>query len=469
MSSVAPIDSAVPPNRQSFVQQSPAASATARDAAIRRLSRQAVRFPDLEPGGPAIDRLDNRDAAFAIALYEVVIRRWITLRYLLDRHMTKPFDRAEPQLKAVLLAGAAQLVIFDRVPAHAAISESVEWAKRRIRPGAGKLVNAVLRRIAGDVVQDDDGLPTSREKWTDLRDELPLGDGRARVLTGGLLPENETQRLGITAGLSADLLERWAAQTDAATARHRALHTLCDAPITLNTRHEPGITIPELIPHDDDGRSVFTGSHTGLRGLLAAHANLWVQDTASSGAVESIGDLNPGVVVDFCAGVGTKTRQLAATFPNAEIIATDVDTPRLRTLRSVFEGHESVRVVEADALGETVLGRADLVVLDVPCSNSGVLARRLEARHRVSAKTLDRLGGIQRQIIADALPLLAPHGAILYSTCSLEHEENGAQIDWASKWHGFGPERVRRCEPRGLPGDAPNIYADGAFSAFLVR
>lgn len=463
------LDSAVPPNRQSFERPRLTASTGGRDAAIRRLSRQAGRFPDLDPGGPVTDSLDDREGAFAIALYEGAIRRWITLRYLLGRHMARPYDRTEPAVKAVLLAGAAQLVVLDRIPAHAAISESVEWAKRRIRPGAGKLVNAVLRRVADDVVRADDGLPTSREVWTDRRDELPLGDGRARVLGGELLPEDEIERLGVTTGLSVDLLGRWTGQTDAPTARSRAIHTLCNAPIILNIRHDPDMVGDLIMPHDVAGHAVFSGTRTQLTALFESHPSAWVQDAASGGAVESISDLEPGLIVDSCAGVGTKTRQLAATFPHAEIIATDVDSPRLRTLRSVFKAHDRVRIVEPGALVDAALGRADLILLDVPCSNSGVLARRLEARHRVNAKTLARLVGVQRGIIADAIPLLAPHGSILYSTCSLEREENDAQLDWASRSYDFEPERVRRAEPRGGPGDLPTAYTDGAFSALLVR
>src|SRR5690606_26227713 len=113
-------------------------------------------------------------------------------------------------------------------------------------------------------------------------------------------------------------------------------------------------------------------------------------------------------------------------------------------------------------------GRADLILLDVPCSTTAVLGRRPEARYRASQSQLDRLAGIQRQIIADAIPLLSPQGAILYSTCSLEPEENDQQAAWARKWHKCQVSAPLRLEPSGRPGAGGSAsYADAAFAVLL--
>src|SRR5690606_20253861 len=111
----------------------------ARDTVFRRLARQAHRFPELDvrPFEPA--NLSTRDAAFAHAIEDVVVRRWLTLEHLLSTHLTQPFGELEPRVRAALLAGSAQLLFLDSVPVHAAINHAVEWAKQRIRPGAGKL------------------------------------------------------------------------------------------------------------------------------------------------------------------------------------------------------------------------------------------------------------------------------------------------------------------------------------------
>jgi 16S rRNA (cytosine967-C5)-methyltransferase len=173
--------------------------------------------------------------------------------------------------------------------------------------------------------------------------------------------------------------------------------------------------------------------------------------------------------VDLCAGQGTKTRQLAAVFPTAGIIATDVDGARYRTLADFWRGNERVRVLPIDDAIRDASGRADLVLLDVPCSNTGVLARRVEAKYRCGRAQLDRLIAIQRQIIDRAVPLLSPSGRLLYSTCSIDADENHDQAEWAHQRHGLAIASTSSLLPRGLPGDDPTTYHDGSFSAVLAR
>jgi len=192
-----------------------------------------------------------------------------------------------------------------------------------------------------------------------------------------------------------------------------------------------------------------------------------VQDAGSSEAVLSVTDLRPRVIVDVCAGRGTKTRQLRALFPDARIVASEVDADRLADLRRAFAHDGRVEVMPAGRLVEHLGPSGDLVLLDVPCSNTGVLARRAEAKYRVDRASLGRLVGVQRQIIADAIPVLAPSGSVLYSTCSLEREENEDQAGWAAQWHPLRPERERRSEPAGVPGEGPATYRDGSYSVLL--
>ncbi len=184
-------------------------------------------------------------------------------------------------------------------------------------------------------------------------------------------------------------------------------------------------------------------------------------------AVQATAGLMPGLIIDVCAGKGTKTRQLAELHRQARIIATDAKPARRAVLAKAFSGDDRVRVVEPDEL-LPLAGQADLVVADVPCSNSGVLARRVEARYRLD-ETLGTLVDLQRQIVADAMRHLADAGHFLYSTCSLEPEENRGQVDWIMRWHPMRLRGAASLEPRGLPGDPPARYADGGFFALLQR
>ncbi|MCC6323006.1 MAG: hypothetical protein IT438_16400 [Phycisphaerales bacterium] len=475
----------------------------ARDAAFRAIARQARIAPNFdieamtrrtgEGDGPASATLSELDAAFAHAIYHNVMRRWLTLSHLLGREVTQGFSKLEPRVQAALLAGAAQLLFMDRVPAHAAIHHAVEWAKQMVRPGAGGLVNAVLRKVAGQVGSGDPATADSRWRsaYSNLADELPLGDGRAVVLREPVLPTDEVERLAVATSHPPELLRRWAQARGSDIAARRALHSLLWPPTILNIAYAGDQTCERLAslehgttsPHEREGFVRWTGARAALVELLRGCADIWVQDPSSAGAVMSIADLAPSPrrIIDYCAGQGTKTRQLAHQFPDAEIVATDSDPGRFETLgRSLdgfrIAGRDGRVVVQPISTLRTTgeLGRfgyADLILLDVPCSNTGVLARRPEARYRYSERSQEAVTGIQRQIIADCLPLLSDQPGqarhILYATCSLEPEENAAQAAWVRRWHKFAPGRERSVEPCG-EADGAARYADGAYSVLLT-
>ncbi|MEZ6243044.1 MAG: transcription antitermination factor NusB [Phycisphaerales bacterium] len=440
------------------------AGADARDLVCRRLAEDAQAFPGLSIEPLETRGLEARDAALAGAIHREAVRRWLTLEGLIGHALDRPVPSIEPGVRAALLAGTTQLVLLDRVPAHAAIHESVEWAKRNVRPKAGGLVNAVLRRISrlvGERVGTWD---------VESRRQIPRSDGGAVELREDVLPSDPLERLATTTSVPVSLVAKWAKDFGEETARAMAIHTLVDPPIVLNVAHAAsGIDDALAEAHESAGSAVFLGTRAQLGDLLASRADVWVQDAASCEAVRMVGDLTPSLIVDSCAGLGTKTRQLAATFPNARIIASDVDQRRMTELRRLFDGHERVRVVEHVALGDAARARADLVLLDVPCSNTGVLPRRPEAKYRVSRRQQDRLVKIQRQVIRDSIEMLAAGGRVLYSTCSVEREEDESQVEWAARELGFTITRTGRHAPQGGAGEAATRYRDGAFACLLER
>lgn len=444
----------------------------ARDAVGDLLARHALRYPRLDPIPLELPPgISPRDAALAHAIADAAIRRLLTLRFLLQLHLTKPFETLEAGLKAAMLLGAAQLVFLDRVPDYAAINHAVEWAKRRIRPGAGAMANAVLRKVASMRPGPD----TPRPTYSFGRDQLPLPDGSALLLPGTILPDETVARLAAATSHPEELIKSWSAAFGFEQAKHLALHSIADAPVVINTAHAASLLDASLVtPHERPGFAVFTGPHESLRPLIAGRADIWVQDPASAEAVASIADLAQGsnpprIILDGCAGQGTKTRQLAATFPNSLIAATDTDPRRFETLSEVFAGSQRVRAIAPDRLLPELVSQVDLVVLDVPCSNTAVLSRRPEAKYRANAAAINDLAAIQRQIIADSIPLLSPRGQILYSTCSLDARENDEQVAWAAKWHQFGSSKRRVTTPAGGPGKPPTSYTDGSFSVLLSR
>lgn len=434
-----------------------------RDAALDALAALAARFPDIQP--PEIDDtdLDPREAALAHALADAVVRRWITLAYLIETAGGRPIAAVEPHVRAALLGGLAQMVFLDRIPAHAAIHATVEWTKRRGRIGAAGLVNAVLRR-AGDLVGDRPLLPA----WTGRPDEIPLADGAALRLAAPCLPHDRDAAARVALSIPRALHEAWRRSAGPEAAASRMLHTLVTPPLILNTRFaNPASIDPALVPHHR------VGHHVAPRGMLPSHAltlapGAWVQDPTAASSLDLAAELRPARVLDLCAGRGTKTRQLLAMFPNAHVVAAEVEGARFADLRRLLRGEPRAEARELASLGP---GDApfDLILLDVPCSNTGVLARRPEARYRWGPAQAGRLLETQRQIVASALAMLADRGHVLYATCSVDPEENHGFVRDAAAAHGLVITAERATEPAGAPGGDPAAHHDGGYAALLQR
>ena len=444
-----------------------------RDRVAGHVAAMVASFPDLGLG-VSFDEFEPRDAAFAHAIYDAVVRRWLTLEFLIGMGLSRPFRSLEPGVQSVLLCGATQIALFDKVPVHAAIDESVNIAKARIRVGAGGIVNAGLRRVAelcGDRVERP-------ADWMTRRDCVPLGDGRAMMLARPCLPEEDAKRISVLCSIPKPLLERWGAAFGHVEASEVAIKTIGPAPTVVNAAGvASGLTQSDaasLLPHERSGSFVWVGERRAL-GTFLERTGTWVQDPASAEVVPTVAaaagrDADAmRLVVDLCAGQGTKTRQLLRAFPNATIIACEVDDDRLATLKRVFAGTARVKVLHAHhaprACQDGGVGVADVVLLDVPCSNTGVLSRRVEARYRLDAKSLDELVKLQREIIAVGRPLLRSGGLLAYSTCSLEQEENESQRDHIVSSCGGTLMVDRRTMPRGLPGEPFTRFNDGSYVA----
>lgn len=434
-----------------------------RDAAYRHLSAHAGRFPDLIPSEINTGSLDARDSALAHAIVDGALRRWRTLEYVIESVGGRKSHELEQRLRAVLLGGAAQLLLLDRVPPHAVLDESVSWAKRYIRPGAGGMVNAILRKVAsvrGEVIENT---------WDHHIDTIPLSEGGSLVLNGIELPEHGRRRLGVACSLPASLLIRWETMQQDPTPW--AMHTLYKPPTVLCTKYAANLPdLEQLETHDSPDHRVFNGNRQQLISTLDVNPDIWVQDAASTGTLARLElESRPERVIDLCAGQGTKTRQLRSMYPDSEIIACEVDPKRLSVLREHFREDEQVRVVHAEKAREQFVGWADLVLADVPCSNTGVLARRVEARYRPIDAQLKRLVQTQQSITHAAADLIRSGGTLLYATCSVEIEENESNAHWASQQLGLNLIRSSRLEVAGLPGDRASSYQDASFSAQFTK
>ena len=482
----------------------------AREVALERVLAQALRFPDLAYAGAASSdarieprddaRLDPRDAALARAIEHAVVRRYLTLIACIRPHLTKNWPLLEKPVQAALLGGAAQILFLDRVPAAAAVDASVEWTKRRLRPGAGGLVNAVLRKVAASVAER---LPACEETRALIADQtrrniVPLSDGSALRLSIDAFSEDAAANLSERTSHARELILHWIGAFGFRETTRLALHDLSEAPIIVTTatdivapRTSDAVsntasdaarastdtptdkpTDSNIEPHEERGFGVWKGSHSEMTAMLAAHPEVRVQDPTSAMTVASLAPLlprAPQLIVDLCAGRGTKTKQLAELFPNATIFATDPDDARFAALAELRHRHPGIKPLSPQSVFREAAGKADLLLLDVPCSNSGVLARRPEARYRFSKARTAAVIELQQKIADPAIGLVAPGGAVIYATCSIERAENESQVKRLASRFGLTLAVERSMMPAGLPGDAPRVYRDGGYHALLWR
>jgi 16S rRNA (cytosine967-C5)-methyltransferase len=435
----------------------------ARRVATEALARQLRHADDeLEPLTPDTKGLDPRDAGLATAIHRTSLQRYLTAEYLLRRGQRRKGRLESRFLRAALITGVAQLIFMDRMPAHAVVDEAVELAKRAGR-GASGLANAMLRKQA-TVVADR----TESGGWSPSPFLLPFEKGHIRLVEALLPPVKEFDRyLSVATSHPMELVAAWRKRFGDEAAIQLLLASLRRAPTILRV---PDSVKPDgaiMEPHEQPGFFLVTGEHDQLSRFMAANPGCWVQDPASASSVDATAGLKVQRIVDFCAGMGTKTKQLAQLHPGANITASDPDPRRFEELQRVFAGHDRVSIVPHDRVVATAAGTADLVVLDVPCSNTGVLARRLEARYRYNEASLESVVELQRSIIDAAAPLLKPTGPahVLYATCSIEPSENEEQAAWAAGRLSMAVTSQRTI----LPGGDGRAYHDGSFHALLSR
>jgi len=402
--------------------------------------------------------LSPQDTALATAIHRTVLQRWITLEYLLNRVLEKPLETLEPKAQAVLLSGAAQLLFMDRLPAHAVVDEQVKLARMGIRPGAAGLINAVLRKVSEMFVAVEPDTV-----WAPALDLIPLDRGCIR-LSEPILPalDRVARHLGVATSNPKFLVNRWMSTFGLDQTTRLCLHGIERPPIivAVGTDFDTTLTGDHWQPHELPGFIAWTGEHRALIDFLNGDPVRRVQDPASALPVKSTQDLAVKTVLDYCAGRGTKTSQLATMHRDARVTATDVDDVRRAALSQAIAGLDNVSIVGPVS---RPAGKLDLLVLDVPCSNTAVLARRPEARYRFNARGLESVVTLQRDIIRQTSDWVAPGGFVLYSTCSLEREENQTQAQWLAK--KTGGQVVH--EHQELPAGFGTRYQDGGYHALI--
>lgn len=352
--------------------------------------------------------LDPRDRRFTRELVYGMLRRRGWLDALLNHRVRGGLGRLEPDVHDLLRLGAYQLLYMRSVPAYAAIAQTVELAKRRHGIGPGRLANAVLRRL--DREGDDPGVETP----ADPIDALALAESHPRWLVARWVArwgEDETRRLLRANNTEPPLFAR-------------PVHAVREqVEAMLETA---GITVAEAPLVD----SILLASPVSALTELGAFRQglLHIQDPASTLVTQYAAIPDGALVADVCAAPGGKSVELSRRA--GAVFASDFSFARLRRVVENIQRMElsTVYPYVADARRPAIRG-ADVVLIDAPCTGTGTFRRHPDARWRLKPSDLAVLGALQREILRSAATAVDPGGLLVYSTCSLETEENDAQVE----------------------------------------
>ncbi|MBA3442642.1 MAG: 16S rRNA (cytosine(967)-C(5))-methyltransferase RsmB [Pyrinomonadaceae bacterium] len=357
------------------------------------------------------DDLRPEDRGLCYELVLGVLRRQLWLDRIIEHYALRSADKLDTPVRLALRLGLYQLRFLARVPASAAVNESVNLAYEAKTGSAAALINAVLRRAtrepdydpSADIVDPVEKLAveTSHPAWMIRRWIKQFGEDEARQLAEA---NNRTAPVAFR-------VNTLRANADDVTDRLRAAGDLI----------EPSSLVP-------GAWRMISGSSQSLR-QLAREGLIYPQDEASQLVAHAVGARPGERVLDLCAAPGSKTTHIAMLAQDqALMVAGDIHKHRLRVVGelAVRQGLASIRLIQFNAAEALPFadGLFDRVLVDAPCTGTGTLRHNPEIRWRIRAENIAQSAAGQQQILRCATRMVRPGGRLVYSTCSVEREEN---------------------------------------------
>jgi 16S rRNA (cytosine967-C5)-methyltransferase len=396
-------------------------------------------------------RVKAEDAGLATELVMGVLRWRRLLDFLLERQLKKPVARLDLPVALALRIGLYQLRFLERIPARAAVNESVDLVKSAHKTSAATLVNAVLRRAS-----DEAGVLAAKF----VQQDMPVAE-----------------RLGILHSHPTWMVERWLKrlgqeQTIALLEANNRVPRLSCALHDVTRRDEIFTALQHAGLHIEAGNilqsafAVSGGSPTRTESFRTGAIS--IQDEASQTVPLLLNTQSGDRVLDLCAAPGGKTPPLVrAAGAKGIIVAADRHAHRLRAMREQFKrlALTQVRLVELDAASPLPFSVLfDRILVDAPCSGTGTLARHPEIRWRLNPEQLAEFYALQTSLLRSALQQLAPGGRLVYSTCSMEPEENEQVVEEALRGTSGFRRDVTNEAARSLKDKLlPNFKAESLF------
>lgn len=387
--------------------------------------------------------LERRDKAFLKRVIEGTLERRIELDYMIDAFSSVPVRRMKPLIRNLIRMSAYQLLYMDAIPDSAVCNEACKLAEKRKFQNLKGFVNGVLRKIA-------------REK-----NAQPLPDPQ----------KDSLQFLSVKYSMPDQIVDIWLSEYG-----RDMTETILKGLLEI---HPVSVRISERVSEQEEKQVIARLEESGIQlrkspylerlyltegmegaGNLPdfARGKITVQDASSVLAVKMAG-IRPGdTVIDVCAAPGGKSI-LASELAGEQgcVIAGDVSEKKTEKIRENIARMcaENIEVREWDARepDRDLLGKADVVLLDIPCSGLGVIGKKRDIKYRVNGEGLQALEVLQREIIRGAWQYVKPGGILLYSTCTVRRQENREMAEWILGEFPF--------EPVSIEGDLPQEILEG--------
>ena len=352
----------------------------------------------------ANEQLSPQDHGLATELVMGVLRWRSRLDDEIKQASSQPLTRLDAEILIALRLALYQIRWLDQIPSRAAVNESVELVKRARKKSAVPFVNAVLRKLAASKSATRDN-------------------------------PNSIEEIATTYAHPKWLVERWARQFTLETAKKICEHNQSIPATSIRVRDTSAIEELKkekitLRPGAILAAARRVDSGNAAKTQAFREGKIVIQDEASQLVAELLG--KGKTILDCCAAPGGKTLATADNNPNATTLATELHPHRARLLKKLLQANQpskQIQIITADARHLPFIQLFDRILADVPCSGTGTLSRNPEIKWRLTPADLADLQSRQQAILESALKQLAPNGRLIYSTCSLEKEENEDVIE----------------------------------------
>lgn len=419
------------------------------------------------------DFMDSRDKAFVKRVTEGTLERMIQMDHILNQFSKVPVSGMKPLIRNLMRMSVYQLLYMDSIPDSAVCNEAVKLAGKRGFKGLSGFVNGVLRNIARSkqkITYPD--REKEKTKYLSVWYSMPewliemwisaCGEEKTLLILEGLLKEHPVS-VRLKESLSRPQREKWLADL-----KKKAV---------------------EVTPHPYLPYAYQLSNVEGVKNLPGYEEGCFmVQDVSSMLIAEvSCRDFDMAdadvLVVDVCAAPGGKSLHMAEKLAGkGKVISRDLTEYKVSLIRDNIKrmGYENIQaqVYDAAVLDEGLVGKADVVIADLPCSGLGIMGKKRDIKYRVNEEALKELVKLQRQILDVVWQYVKPGGILIYSTCTINPGENHKMVEWFTERYPFKLQNLAPFLPNALKEEGtggmlqlfPGIHeTDGFFLARLKR